>query len=263
MTPESLAVFLACSFAAEVIGTIAGFGAATVLTPIASWFFPIKTAVALVACFHLFGNASRLSFFGRHIDWRIAVRFGLIGVACSFLGAWLSLWLSPSLMRLLLGGFLVLYATLGRLPSGSRSSLAEGVVAVSATTVRVPARTSTLVTGGALSGLIAGVIGTGGAVRSMCLLAFGLPKEAYLGTSAVIALVVDATRVPVYLSQGLLPRDLWLILAALTVVAFAGAWLGQRLVRIIPAARFKQFVLVLLLLMGAKLLWDGWRGMAP
>lgn len=247
MAPALLAVFLACSFAAEVIGTMAGFGAATVLTPIASWFFPIKTAVALVACFHLFGNASRLRFFGRHIDWRIALRFGLVGIMCSFVGAWLSLWLSSSLMRLLLGGFLVMYAWLE---------------ALGATAVRVPARTSTLVAGGAISGLIAGLIGTGGAIRSVCLLAFGLPKEAYLGTSAVIALVVDATRLPVYLSQGLLPRDLWPILAALTVMAFAGAWLGQRLVRSIPAARFKQFVLVMLLLMGVKLLWDGCRGMA-
>jgi len=56
------ALFLACAFGAEVIGTMAGFGAATILTPVAALFMDIKTAIAVVAAFHLFGNASRLYF---------------------------------------------------------------------------------------------------------------------------------------------------------------------------------------------------------
>lgn len=38
-------LFLACAFAAEVIGTMAGFGAATILTPIAALFMDIKAWV--------------------------------------------------------------------------------------------------------------------------------------------------------------------------------------------------------------------------
>lgn len=39
-----------------------------------------------------------------------------------------------------------------------------------------------------------------------------------------------------------------------------GAWLGQRLVRVVPPARFTQFVLLMLLIMEGKLLFDGWNG---
>lgn len=244
MPTASVVIFLACAFVAEIIGTMAGFGAATVLTPIASLFMDIRTAVAVVACFHLFGNASRISFFRRHVHWGIVWRFGLPGVAMSLAGAQAAAWLSPDHIRLALGGFLILYV-LAELRRASSSP--------------IPATTATLLIGGVASGFIAGLIGTGGAIRSACLLAFGLPKEAYIGTSAVIALLVDATRLPVYLAQQFIPSAYIPLVISLTGVAFAGAWMGRRLVRRVSSVRFKQLVLGLLLLMGAKLIWDGWH----
>ena len=241
-----LLTFLACAFFAEVIGTMAGFGSATVLTPIASWFMAVKTAVAAVACFHLMGSASRSLFFRRQINWPIVWAFGLTGVACAFVGAQVAAQLPAAVVRMLLGAFLVLYviAEMRRV-----------------TTQRVPATTRTLLVGGVVSGLVAGVIGTGGAVRSLCLLAFGLPKEEYLGTSAVIALAVDAARVPVYVAQHFLPATAWPVVLGLIVVAFCGAWTGQRLVRSVSPTAFKRFVLITLFVMGLKLLLDGWRGL--
>ncbi|MBI3323728.1 MAG: sulfite exporter TauE/SafE family protein [Candidatus Omnitrophica bacterium] len=245
MNLPDCAAFLGWAFVAEVIGTMAGFGAATVLTPIASWFFDIKTAVAVVACFHLFGNASRLWFFGRFADWTIVRRFGAVAILSSLVGAQAAAILPSSAVRVLLGGFLVVYAML---------ELA-GVMEL-----RVAPTSGTLLGGGLISGLIAGLIGTGGAIRSLCLLSFDLPKEAYLGTSALIALVVDATRLPVYLAEGLVPLRLLPVVGALIVVAFGGAWTGQRFVRRIPARQFKRLVAVMLLLMGLKLAMDGLRG---
>lgn len=247
MDVHSLTMFLGWAFVAEVIGTMAGFGAATVLTPIASFFLDIKTAVALVACFHLCGNASRLVFFRRHVNWTLVRQFGLTGVLLSFGGAQAAAWLSATSVRIVLGGFLILYALLE---------------AARVTVLRVPATRRALVIGGSVSGFIAGLIGTGGAIRSVCLLAFGLPKEAYIGTSAVIALLVDATRLPVYLSQRFLPLSLAPVILSLTLVAFCGAWLGQRMLRMVSPVRFTQFVLLMLFLMGCRLLVDGLRAAA-
>ncbi len=245
MCPHALGAFLAAAFAAEVIGTMAGFGSATVLTPVASYFMPMKTAIAVVACFHLFGNASRIWFFGRQARWPIVAQFGLTAVLMSLAGAQAAAWISPSVIRVLLGGFLLIYVALE-------------VTHVMA--MRMPPTTPTLVAGGVMSGLVAGIIGTGGAIRSICLLAFGLPKEAYIGTSAVIALVVDAVRVPVYLREGFVPASLVPAFLGLVMVAFGGSWTGQRLVRRVSPAGFKRFVLVMLGVMGVKLLVDGMRG---
>ena len=241
-----ISLLLFSAFGAEVLGTMAGFGSATVLTPIASWFLPIKTAVALVACFHLFGNVSRVFFFRQHINWTIVKQFGMPGILLSFVGAQAASWLSPQYIRMCLGGFLLVYVFM---------ELRQ------ATSARLPATTTTLVLGGMASGVIAGLIGTGGAIRSVCLLAFGLPKETYIGTSAVIALMVDATRLPVYLMQGFLPTNLVPVLASLTVVAFCGVWIGQRLVRRVSPVYFKRFVLLMLFAIGIKLVVDGTRGL--
>jgi len=239
-------LFLICAWSAEVVGTMAGFGAATILTPIAILFMDVKTAIAVVACFHLFGNVSRLTFFWRHVDRKTWLQFGLTGVLCSLVGAGLTASLPSAAVKLLFGVFLVIYV-------GLSSLIPQGL--------RLPATPGTLLGGGIVSGFIAGLIGTGGAIRSACLLAFGLPRDVYLGTSAAIALVVDATRLPVYLAEQFIPWRMLPAVASLILVAFAGAWLGQRLIRRASPAVFRWFILAMLTLMGLKLCVDGWRGL--
>lgn len=240
MAPEAWGLFLACALGAEVIGTMAGFGAATILTPVAALFLDMKTAIAMVACFHLFGNASRLWFFGRAVDWRMWLQFGLTGILFSLLGAGVTTRLTSASVEMLFGAFLLAYV-------GASLLIPERT--------RLPKRAATLLGGGVVSGFIAGLLGTGGAARSVCLMAFGMPQDVYIGTSAAIALVVDATRIPVYLAGGLIPRDLVPVLASLVIVAWTGTWIGQRLVRRLSTAVFRRFVLVMLALMGIKLLW--------
>jgi uncharacterized membrane protein YfcA len=243
MPPVAWLLFLAGAFVAEVIGTMAGFGAATILTPLAALFMDMKAAIAIVACFHLFGNASRIFFFGRHIKWKIWLQFGLTGIALSLLGAAATRQLPAPTITLLFGLFLLGYVAI---------SLAASRFTLSSTS-------ATLIGGGAVSGFIAGLIGTGGAIRSACLLVFGLPKDAYIGTSAAIALVVDATRLPVYLAGGFIPARMFPVVVSLLVVAFFGAALGRRLVQRISTAAFRRFVMIMLLLMGCRMVVDGWR----
>lgn len=246
MTPAAWSLFLGSALIAECIGTMAGFGAATILTPIAALLLDVRTAIALVACFHLLGNASRLVLFGRHLRWRFLWQFGLIGILCSLLGARISSSLSPAILQACLGGFLLCYVGWELLAPGG---------------VRLPTAAPVLVGGGALSGFIAGLLGTGGAIRSACLLAFQLPRDAYLGTSAAIALLVDATRLPVYVAARFLPGIGPAHVLGLAVTAAAGAWMGQRVVRRLPAAAFRRLVLALLALMAAKFLLDGVTGL--
>ena len=242
-TPSSWIIFLLAAFGAEIVGTMAGFGAATILTPVAALFMDVKCAIALVAIFHLFGNASRLVFFGRRIDWKIWLRFGLTGVVCSLAGAAVAVRLPSAIIELSFGIFLLAYV------AGSLSSMR----------LRLRKSSATLMGGGIFSGFIAGFIGTGGAIRSACLMVFDLPKEAYIGTSAAIALVVDATRVPVYLMKQFIPQRMFPLIVSLLFAAFLGSWVGQRLIRHVSAEVFRRFVTVMLLAMALKMLLDGSR----
>ena len=225
---ESLLFFGAVLFA-EVAGTIAGFGSSTILLPAALFFFDFPTALILVAFAHISGNIGRISFFRHGLDRRILFWFGIPSVILTIVGASLVARTSVDILKSLLGVFLVCY---GILSLFGKLSAARAAV------------------GGGLSGFLAGLIGTGGALRGAFLTAFGLPKERYIATAAAIALAVDATRIPIYLREGFLPRGMYWYPAALFFLALGGSFIGGKVVARIPQEKFRRAVLVALLLIG-------------
>ena len=121
---------------------------------------------------------------------------------------------------------------------------------------RIKASTATVIVGGGLSGFLAGLIGTGGALRGAFLTGFGLPKDKYIATAAAIALAVDLTRIPVYLSEGFLQRQYYWYLPVLFIIAIAGSFTGKQIVKCFPYTVFRKIVLIAILLVGAKFIFD-------
>jgi hypothetical protein len=113
--------------------------------------------------------------------------------------------------------------------------------------------------GGSISGFLAGLIGTGGALRGAFLTAFKLPKERYIATAAAIALAIDMTRIPVYLSQGFLNKEHYWYLPVLFILAFTGSFLGRQVVKRFPYKAFRKIVLVAIFLVGIKFVFDWMR----
>lgn len=238
----NIPLFFAIAFAAETLGTIAGFGSATIMTSVASFFMDIKAAITFAAFFHFFGNSWRIWFFRGHVDWPLFWQFGLSGIALSFAGAALAVYLPPLTIMTIFGCFLIIYAWTSLLMPRSH----------------LKANKSTAIIGGVATGFVAGVIGTGGALRSAFLAAFDLEKNRYIATSAMIALVVDATRIPIYLFSGALSRPgHQALLPPLILIAFLGAKTGQALVTRLPQQIFKRIVLAGLFLAGLKLVHAG------
>ena len=112
------------------------------------------------------------------------------------------------------------------------------------------------VVGGSLSGLLAGLLGLGGAVRSTFLIAFNLPKEAYVATSAMIAVVIDLTRIPTYLFTKIVQdSSYYILLPFLVLSAYLGVKTGKKLLGRINQKTFRKIVLVAILLVAIKLLF--------
>jgi|SRR5829696_6033538 uncharacterized protein len=188
-------LFFIVAFISEVIGAIAGFGSSTIFLPLALFFVDFQTALILVAISHLFGNLGRINFFKQGLDKKIiatfgipSILFGIPSILFSFLGASIVGILSQDILKIILGIFLIIISVLFLV----RPSL------------RVPTNRNIVITGGGISGLITGLVGTGGALRATFLTGFNLEKTKYIATAAVIALGTDVTRIPVYLSQGFL-----------------------------------------------------------
>jgi uncharacterized protein len=233
-------VFLLISYAAAATATIAGFGSSTLLIPAAVMFMNVKTAVFIVACFHFFNNIFKIRMFRDSIDFKIFLLFGVPSVISAFIGAALISLLPVDSIKKILGMFLVFFAVY---------SFIKPAFVLRNTKVNA-------VLGGGFSGLSAGLIGLGGAIRSAFLIAFKLPKESYVATSAMIAFVVDLTRIPSYLFTKIVDDpSYYALLPFLLVSAYLGVRTGKVFLSKLNREAFRKIVLIIILLAGIKLLF--------
>ncbi|MFP4482559.1 MAG: sulfite exporter TauE/SafE family protein [Thermovirgaceae bacterium] len=233
---------LLVTFFASGIGTATGFGTSTVMIPILSLFLPFRSALLFVGIIHLFGDVWKILLFRKGMDWKLFLAFGVPGIVASYIGASLAFQAGDFSLKRILGAFFVIYV---------------GFLTIKRDW-RLPRRIGTAMTGGALSGLFAGFFGVGGAVRGAFLSAFDLPKEVYIFTSGMIALLIDITRVGRYLWGGTgLGASFWLALGICIPVSFLGAFLAKRFIEKLPQKHFRNFVALFLALVGFRLLFWG------
>lgn len=228
--------FIVCGVALSVsaISLASGFGLGTVLMPAFALFFPVPTAIAATAVVHLANNVFKIFLIGRHADWDVIRRFALPGACAAIFGAMVLSWCSQfpplavyyigdhahsiSLLKLVIGVLIIVFACFELIPSLNA--------------LRFERRY--LVHGGLVSGFFGGLSGNQGELRSAFLLKIGLGKEAFIGTGAVSAVIVDVARLVVY-GVGFYAAamtdayDVGGLVAAATLAAFAGAVLGAKL----------------------------------
>jgi len=166
--------------------------------------------------------------------------FGIPSVLLTIAGALLINYISQSILKLILGLFLIIYVFI---------SWNDGF------SVKPTKMNSIL--GGSVSGFFAGLIGTGGALRSAFLTSFKLEKSVYIATAAAISLAVDITRIPIYLGSGYLPRNLIYFIPILFVIAIAGSFTGKKIVHKIPQKIFRRVVLAAIGLVSLKFIYEG------
>jgi len=232
-----------------------GFGLGTLLLPAFALFVPVDQAVAMTAVVHFCNSVFKVLLVGRQADRAVVLRFGLPAIAAAVAGAWL-------LARLSAAEPLFSYEALGRTVPVMPVKLVIGILLAAFAALEVlprfrdlafPSRLMPL--GGLLSGFFGGLSGMQGALRAAFLARAGLTAEAFVATSAVIAALVDLSRLGVYAGHaaraGLTVADP--LLAAAVAAAWAGAVLGRRWLKDMTMEAVKRLVAGLLLAVGAGL----------
>lgn len=106
---ENLPLYIS-ALIAEIAGTISGFGSSSIFLPFANQFFDYKTALILVAIYHIFGNTTRFSLTYQYWDRRIFILFGVPSVLATLLGALLINEINPNILKIILSIILILFA---------------------------------------------------------------------------------------------------------------------------------------------------------
>jgi uncharacterized membrane protein YfcA len=109
----------------------------------------------------------------------------------------------------------------------------------------------------ALAGVFAGfatmVANAAGPVMVLYLLAVGLPKLAFIGTSAWFFMLVNAFKVPFSLQLGLINLDSLLVDALLIIPMVPGALLGPIILKRLNQRTFEQLAILLTLAAAVRL----------
>jgi uncharacterized membrane protein YfcA len=221
---------------AASIAAVAGFGIGSLLTPTLALATGTKLAVAAVSIPHLVGTAQRYWLLREHVDRRVLFGFGVASAVGGLAGALAHVWVSSRTLAVVFGTVVVLAGVseltgwMRRVRWGRRSAWGAG----------------------ALSGLLGGMVGNQGGIRTAALLGFDVPKEAFVATSTAVGLFVDGARMPVYLATEW--RDIariWPLVLVATIGVVVGTMVGTRLLGRIPPQRFRPVVAVLLVILGA------------
>lgn len=240
---------------ASALTFFTGFGLGTILLPAFALFFSVPVAITLTAIVHFLNGLFKLALVGRHAAWSVVLRFGVPAILAAFAGARVLVWLSgrPPL---------VAYSLAGRQLQVTPVKLIVAALMVFFALVELSSRVKRwsvspryLPVGGVVSGFFGGLSGHQGAFRSAFLLRLGLGKEAFIGTSAAIAAVIDMARIPIYLtaaSWAQVQANLPIVLTA-TLAAFLGALAGNRLLKKITIQAIQVAVAVMLIGLAAAL----------
>ncbi|HEV2604295.1 MAG TPA: sulfite exporter TauE/SafE family protein [Microvirga sp.] len=110
---------------------------------------------------------------------------------------------------------------------------------------------------GVVTGFTSMIAHAGGPPFQIYVLPQRLPRDTLVGTSAVFFALINWIKVPPYIALGQFTDENLGTSAVLFPLAIASTWAGVWLVRRVPAERFYTIIYILLVCVGAKLVYDG------
>jgi len=209
---------------------------------------PVQAAAMMLPLLMVMDLAAVLSYWGK---WspehgRRSILGGLPGIAA---GAVLFAVVSADVVRLLIGAVALGFVAY-------RIALSRGVLVL-------PTREVAPVEGyfwGAMTGFTSFVSHAGGPPAAVYLLSLRPSKTEYQANTVLIVTAVNVFKFVPYAFLGMFTAQTAIANLALAPFAVIGAWLGVKAHHMVPERAFFLLTYVLLVVTGAKLIWDGLTG---
>jgi uncharacterized membrane protein YfcA len=237
--PWFFAALMIVAFIGFVLSATFGVGGAMLLIPMLAQRMPAAHAVALAAPVMLFNNVLKAWVFRKYVSKRGTFLVSALALPFAFAGAYVA---GDFDDRAILIGIAILIV------------LSIVVERFSDRVVKLGDRA--LLFWGGVTGAISGLCGAAGPPTAIGLRAWGLDKEAFVGTVAVFAILLQIVKMPAYVMTDVLPAERWPLALALSVTALLGVVVAPSAVKAMPKRAFGWGLDVLLLVTAAWLLID-------
>jgi len=241
LSPGFLVLTAAVGFFGFVVSAAFGIGGVVLLIPLLSMALPPAQAIAVSAPVMLVNNLGKSWVYRRSVHWRACALVSALALPAAWLAATLVTRVDDRVI-------LVAVATLI-------------LVSVLADRVRAPAAGNrfgdvSLFLWGGVTGAISGLCGAAGPPTAVGLRGYGLSKDAFVGTVAVFAVLLQIAKIPAYVGTEVLSLRLMplaVLLGALGLIAVA---VGPPLLRRVPEQTFRAVVDALLVISAVWLLGE-------
>ncbi|MGQ9584145.1 MAG: sulfite exporter TauE/SafE family protein [Anaerolineae bacterium] len=243
---------------AGVLGAILGIGGGLFLVPALSIFFdiPIRAAIGASLMGVLATSAGvAWSATGRQgADVRLALRLELATTGGAVFGGVSAGWMKPAALYFLFA--LIVLFLAGYTAYRARRQVVDGLEERLFQTGYVPRAWPAGLGASFVAGALSGLLGVGGGFIKVPVMysVMGVPLGTATATSNFMVGITAAASFFVYFGRG----DVYPLLAVPTAVGvFAGALAGARLAPRLRASWIRMALILLLILMGAQMLWKG------
>jgi uncharacterized protein len=218
----------------------------------------IAMSLAVVGAVSLVGAAGHWR--AGNVNLRVALVFGSVAMAGTYLGARLAVYFSGGAQLALFAVVMLLAA--GFMLRGERPTASPAAAEPSDATAAARMPLALIVAEGLAVGVLTGLVGVGGGfliVPALVLLA-RIPMKQAVGTSLLVIAMKSTTGFLGYLGQVEVP---WAFMGLFTGVAIVGIMGGTYLVRFVSQAALKRAFAVFLIVMGGFILYQNRAVLIP
>lgn len=239
--------------AASLLHGISGLGVTLVTTTALASIYPLQHAIVLIIFPSFALNAMTWLVGGERSIWQnfsyYLKRYWLLAVMSllgSMLGAKLLMWVESAYIMLLLAAVIAFYV----------------ITAISGKRIHLPATTPVLIAVGFIAGVIGGSTNAMSTILMMYLLSASDDKNTIAKVGNMCYLLGKIAQIIILREPIMaLSSGEWQLIALLTIASIVSLWVGIRLRHHLSQARFRQLVLLILVVLGLRVCWQGINGL--
>lgn len=235
-----IVILFAGSFLAALLSGAAGFGGSLLLLPVTAAYLGTQAAVPVLTIAQVIGNIARMTSEWEQIDWKSVGLFSLTSLPLAALGAFGFSVLPKDLVTRLVGLTLVLLVIVKLV---SKRELPKGK--------------PTLLIGGAVTGGLSGLCGSGGPIGAAVFLSLELAPVAYIASEAATAAAMHILKTVIYHKLADLSGEALLLGLGMGVCMIAGTYSAKHLIKNMEKGKFRTYVAVLLCIVGVYMAMFG------
>ncbi len=239
MTVTLILIFL-CAFVAFSISAVCGGGAGLLLIPLLGQALPVAQVPTALSIGTASSSITRIGAFYSQIRWSIVRWFVPGALPAVFLGASLLHFLNPIYLEIAMGLFLVgnLPLLFKNTPAGQHKHSSHRVLLVI----------------GFLAGFLSGLTGAVGLLFNRFYLRYGLSKEEIIATRAANELILHVIKLALYISFGLLSKEVILIGMMVALAAALSSWVMRWGIKKVSESIFRKLGYASMVISGIALL---------